>query len=73
MFLWLISENVVTNGRCKCAAWVEIGCGLMAALIVQKYENRVSEDDDKYDPSHMSKVMTLLLQSQLVPLLDHRK
>ena len=53
-------------------AWVGIGCGLMAAFIVQKYENRVSEDDNKYDPSHMSKVMTPLLQSQLVPLLEHR-
>jgi len=53
-------------------AWVGIGCGLMAAFIVQKYENRVSEDDNLYDPSHMSKVMTPLLQSQLVPLLEHR-
>ena len=53
-------------------AWVGIGCGLMAAFIVQKYENRVSEDENLYDPSHMSKVMTPLLQSQLVPLLEHR-
>ena len=53
-------------------AWVGIGCGLMAAFIVQKYENRVREDDNLYDPSHMSKVMTPLLQSQLVPLLEHR-
>ena len=53
-------------------AWVGSGCGLMAAFIVQKYENRVSKDDNFYDPSHMSKVMTPLLQSQLVPLLEHR-
>lgn len=54
-------------------AWIGIGCGLMAAFIVHKYENRVSDDDDKYDSGHMAKVMTPLLQSQLVPLLEHRK
>lgn len=54
-------------------AWIGIGCGLMAAFIVHKYENRVSDDNDKYNPGHMAKVMTPLLQSQLVPLLEHRK
>ena len=54
-------------------AWIGIGCGLMAAFIVQKYQNRVSVEDDKYDPSHMSKVMSPLLQSQLVPLLEHQR
>ena len=54
-------------------AWIGIGCGLMAAFIVHKYENRVSDDDDKYDPGHMAKVMTPLLQSQLVPLLEDKR
>lgn len=54
-------------------AWIGIGCGLMAAFIVHKYENRLSDSDGKYDPSHMSGVMAPLLQSQLVPLLEHKQ
>ena len=51
-------------------AWIGIGCGLMAAFIVHKYENRVSESDDKYDPDHMAKVMTPLIQSSVISLLE---
>ena len=42
----------------------------MAAFLVHKYENRGSNDDDKYDAGHMAKVMTLLLQSNIIPLLE---
>ena len=54
-------------------AWIGIGCGLMVAFLVHKYENRVSNDDDKYDAGHMAKVVTPLLQSNIISLSELKR
>ena len=54
-------------------AWVGIGCGVMAAFIVHKPENRSADRAAAYQTSHMAEVMTPLLQSKLVPLLEHKQ
>ena len=75
-FRWGATKSGAFIGAASIAgggAWICIGCGLMAAFIIHKYENRVSDDNDKYDPGHMAKVMTPLLQSHLVPLLEDKR
>lgn len=62
------ADSIVGGG-----AWIGIGCGIMAAFIVHKLENRGADRATAYETSHMADVMTPLLQSNLVPLLEHKK
>lgn len=58
------SAFIATASLVGGAAWIGIGCGLMSMIIIHRMDKRY-ENKDKYDPGHMSKIMTPLLQRNL--------